>query len=147
MAKANLQVEAAITAEVKERVQLSTALLQSGAGAIEYGDMTEAQLKYLLKGTKDDIFQNTQSNSLGIRDIATSGLMQAIVYNAEQELELRRRYENTASGAFRDLLFSPWQQENLDRVTTPQTDAQEQTRLLESIDDRLAVVNARTPVY
>jgi hypothetical protein len=73
-------------------------------------------------------------------------MMQAIVYNVEQELELRRRYENT-SGAARDLLFNPAQQQQLDRVTTPQTDAQEQTRLLESIDDRLAVVNARTPVY
>ena len=65
---------------------------------------------------------------------------------AEAELQLRRQYENTA-GAFRDLLFDPFQQERLDRVTTTQTDAQRQTRLLESIDDSLAIQTARYPLF
>jgi len=73
-------------------------------------------------------------------------MMQAIVYNVEQELDLRRQYENT-SGAARDLLFNPAQQQQLDRVTTPQTDSQRQTRLLESIDDSLAIQTARYPLY
>lgn len=130
----------------KEELQVSTALLQSGASGINYNDMSEKELKYLLKDTKDDIFENNQSNSLGIRGIATSGMMQAIVYNVEQELDLRRQYENT-SGAHRDLLFNPAQQQQLDRVTTPQTDSQRQTRLLESIDDSLAIQTARYPLY
>lgn len=130
----------------KEELQVSTALLQSGASGINYNDMSEKELKYLLKDTKDDIFENNQSNSLGIRGIATSGMMQAIVYNVEQELDLRRQYENT-SGAHRDLLFNPAQQQQLDRVTTPQTDSQRQTRLLESIDDSLSIQTARYPLY
>ena len=135
-----------IVATKKEELQVSTALLQSGASKINYNDMSEKELKYLLDDTKDDIFENNQSNSLGIRGIATSGMMQAIVYNVEQELDLRRQYENT-SGAARDLLFNPAQQQQLDRVTTPQTDSQRQTRLLESIDDSLAIQTARYPLY
>ena len=92
------------------------------------------------------MFENRQENRLGIRDLATSGMMQAIVYNVEQELDLRRQYENT-SAAGRDLLFNPYQQQQLDRVITPQTDSQRQTRLLESIDDSLAIQTARYPLY
>jgi len=133
-------------AKETEQVYRSTAMLQSGAADIDYSGMSKKELTYLLRDTNKQIFENRQENRLGIRDLATSGMMQAIVYNVQQELETRRQYENT-SGAARDLLFSPFEQQALDRRTTPQSDSETQTRLLESIDDRLAVVNSRSSVY
>ena len=133
-------------AKETEKVYRSTAMLQSGAADIDYSGMSKKELTYLLRDTNKQIFENRQENRLGIRDLATSGMMQAIVYNVQQELETRRQYENT-SGAARDLLFSPFEQQALDRRTTPQSDSETQTRLLESIDDRLAVVNSRSSVY
>ena len=133
-------------AKETEQVYRSTAMLQSGAADIDYSGMSKKELTYLLRDTNKQMFENRQENRLGIRGIATSGMMQAIVYNVEQELDLRRQYQN-ASGAARDLLFSPAQQQQLDRVTTQQTDSQRQTRLLESIDDSLAIQTARYPLY
>lgn len=154
------EVQKAAQESVKKSVEETTAAIKAqktafDGGKVQFGtkglkpqELETEKLKFLLKSTQDEInsIKTQMRGTAGGRDAAdflTFGL-QRDVQDIEKELAIRSRYFNL-SGATKDLLFNPFEQERLNRFAPNQTEADRQNQAvrdsaasLSRIEDQIA---------
>lgn len=148
-AKQLRQIQQEISQAAWDTYNAKKAATQIGTGGDDIESLSTDKLKYLLAEQGDELrgLGQQTGGAFSIGDKFIRAGIQAFMDRITAELDTRRQFESLSGSAAQNLLFDPFQIDRLNSVTTPQSASQQQTALLESIDQKLEIQNARYSNY